>query len=751
MKFNLRWKFTFYICLLLLAVGVGISLYSIYQQRRILFQEMITNNTTNAHVLAKALVNAVYNLDVNQIDQLLEAAKENKNLSAIYMFDSKGVVLTDGTEENILMGMNVPPIASLIKSVEADKRAQILNNDQFVYIAMPVMTPDQKVIGVLAYKVSKILLNIQLYHVLRNTLLMLVLILVLGIIGMFFYAKNFTAPLIRMARQARLISKGEYKHRLTVYSHDEIGMLTNAINKMTENLETTTVSKEYAENIFESIANMLIVVKPDFTITDVNTTTLTTLGYKKYELLDVSIASLFNEIQATVDVNDQSTQINNIIENSLLQSIEKTFIKRDKTEITVLFSSATYNDPSGDTMGIICSAQDISELKQTRDQLIQSQKIESVGRLAAGIARDFNNSLEGIKGNAEFLKKSNLGNADQLKKIDVILNVTQQAAVLVRQLLGFSQKGQYERENIDVNKIINTVSTLLESADEKNIIIRRKLEDDLWAMSGDFSQINQAVMNVGINALDAMHRGGELSFTTRNLVLDKEFCKTHTKLRPGDYILIRITDTGVGISSDIIDQIFEPFVTTKEVGKGTGLGLSVVYGITRNHGGVVTVYSDGESGSTFSLYFPRSMNAGGNTEGIQHQPNDVTPSVLLPKEILIVDDEYYIRDIMANMLMERNKAVKLLFAGDGEEAVTLYKQNKDHVELIIMDVTMPKMNGLEAFELIRSIHSSVPILFISGYMESDEIIALRAQGRVDFIQKPFSENVLIEKANGVLH
>ncbi|PHQ80685.1 MAG: hypothetical protein COB66_04215 [Coxiella sp. (in: Bacteria)] len=382
-------------------------------------------------------------------------------------------------------------------------------------------------------------------------------------------------------------------------------------------------------------------------------------------------------------------------------------------------------------------------------QLMQSQKLESIGNLAGGIAHDFNNLLAGIQGYAQLLELKLQNNPELLKNANVIVQSVKRATELTQQLLGFARKGQYEMVDINVNSIITEVQSLLCRTINKNITLTCDLAPDLWLIRGDSTQISQVLMNIAVNARDAMPGGGELWFETQNLVADEIFCKIQKRLQPGNYVHISITDTGIGIPQQIRDQIFDPFFTTKEVGKGTGLGLSMAYGIIKNHNGDIAVYSDDSGGSVFHLYFPAILSV---DESIKHQliRGKMKVDVLIPNSVLVVDDEEIIRDLIVDLLKDLKNEVDILIARDGEEGVALYEANQDTIDIVILDLIMPKMRGCRSFKVIRKINPTIPVLFVSGYSESGEISALRQTGYVDFIQKPFSREDLIAKINALL-
>lgn len=388
-------------------------------------------------------------------------------------------------------------------------------------------------------------------------------------------------------------------------------------------------------------------------------------------------------------------------------------------------------------------------LKTTQEQLVQSQKLEALGKLAGGIAHDFNNLLGAILGYANLLKNEFSTNPPIYKKLSIIEMSAQRGAELTRQLLGFARKGQYEKKKIDLNQSIQETCQLLSRSLDKNINIQTEFESSLWPIEGDGTQIQQVLMNLGVNARDAMPYGGDLMLSSRNIIADKAYCQSHKKLKPGNYVRISISDTGLGISKEIQDKIFDPFFTTKPVGKGTGLGLSMVYGIMGNHNGVISVYSELNQGTIFHLYFPAMEGAAADQKNDSeiHEQDDFHKRLreercLEGKKFLIVDDEKNIRELVGDIL--RSYGAIVSYSTNGEEAIKEIEDGK-RVDQVILDVIMPKMDGIQAFFKMRMMNPELPVLFCSGYSENSEMTELRRINHVDFIQKPFCEDSLLKK------
>lgn len=390
-------------------------------------------------------------------------------------------------------------------------------------------------------------------------------------------------------------------------------------------------------------------------------------------------------------------------------------------------------------------------------QLQQSQKLESIGQLASGIAHDFNNLLGGILGYTSILKEELKSNKAITANLSVIEASTSRAADLAQQLLGLARKKQCEYVAINLEESIGEVTQLLRRTVDKIVSIETRCADELWAIEGDSTQIQQVLMNLGLNARDAMlPAGGRLKFEALNRRIEEIPFDAMTGLSPGNHVCLSVSDTGTGVAEDIRKTIFDPFFTTKEVGKGTGLGLSMVYRIMKKHSGSVTVESEIGKGTTFHLYFPALGKCAGELEAESMRDSRTegcNVNELLNKDggnkkksILVADDEEIIRSLVTTVLKNRGHTVYL--AKDGEEAVQVHNDHSMEIDLAILDICMPKMDGMEAFKSMREADPRLKVVFSSGHSESDEIARLKEKLSVKFIQKPFSLDSFIETVEG---
>lgn len=404
-------------------------------------------------------------------------------------------------------------------------------------------------------------------------------------------------------------------------------------------------------------------------------------------------------------------------------------------------------DREGRVMQVIEYTQDITDKKRLEYQLRQSQKMESVGRLAGGIAHDFNNLLTVILGYSELALDMPMTDfpADHpvRKQMSTISEAGRKAATLVRQLLAFSKKQVLEMKTVDVNEIIENIAKILRLVIGEDVMLELNLSPSVTNVRADVGQMEQVLMNLAVNARDAMPCGGKLVIETDNVELDEEYAKTHAGTTPGPYVMIAVTDTGMGMGREVQEKIFEPFFTTKGT-RGTGLGLSTVYGIVRQHNGSIYVYSEERIGTTFKVYLPATAGTVEADVEKQRKMRDLRGT----ETILVVDDEASIRRLILDTL--EPLGYRLIEASCGEEALQKSAMTKNGIDLLLTDVIMPDINGRELADRLRQERESIKILFMSGYTE--EMIALHGVTETGrrFLQKPLTPKKLVANIRDIL-
>ena len=380
---------------------------------------------------------------------------------------------------------------------------------------------------------------------------------------------------------------------------------------------------------------------------------------------------------------------------------------------------------------------DTTEQHRLQEGLQQAQKMEAVGRLAGGVAHDFNNLLTGIIGNLSLAELG--GGADEGETTDELIATAkragERAADLVKQLLGFSRRTHLQFRIADCNEVIHDVEGLIRRTLDPRIRIEIDTEKDLWGTKVDPNQIEQVVMNMCVNAKDAMVPSGKISITSRNVVLERKNLSENLSAEPGDYVAITVADDGEGMPPEVLKMIYEPFFTTKEQGKGTGLGLATSYGIIRQHGGWIDCSSTVGEGTVFTIYLPKAADAVVVPRAERAKPDEDTQRG--SETILLVDDEKVVRTVAQSVL--KHHGYKTLCAEDGLVAMDYFKRGEDEIDLVLLDLTMPNLSGADTFKRIRAEFGEVPVIVCSGYaVNLDEFEAENGARPNGFVQKPYN-------------
>lgn len=400
------------------------------------------------------------------------------------------------------------------------------------------------------------------------------------------------------------------------------------------------------------------------------------------------------------------------------------------------------HDENGKVTGMFGVSRDVTEHRRLEAQLLQAQKMESIGRLAGGVAHDFNNKLTVIMGYAE-LSKMRLSDSEQLlHNLGEITKAAEHSRDITAQLLSFSRQQIISPKALNLNKAIMDTQKMLPRLIGEDILLTVDMDKNLWMVKIDVTQLDQIIMNLGVNARDAMPDGGELKITTSNVTIEEAYCREHLDASPGDYVQLTFCDNGHGMDEETAKHIFEPFFTTKEVGKGTGLGLATIYGIVTQNKGFISIYSEPGRGTVFKIFLPR----------LEEESPEGTQEVIAPIKgsgtILLVEDDESVRKMTTSML--ENIGYDIIVAKSSQDAVRLCEDRSRHIDIVLSDIIMPGMNGKEMMDKILNIRPDIKTLYTSGY--SSEIISRQGliEDNIHFIQKPFSLKVLNEKIKSLL-
>jgi PAS domain S-box-containing protein len=559
----------------------------------------------------------------------------------------------------------------------------------------------------------------------------------LVIIASFFFERIKKKYQMELIDNQRTLKESENKFRV---AYDEL-------NREMKERQRVEYALRESEERFREMAELMpqTVFETDVTgkLTFVNRNAFDNFGYSQTDF-DRGVNSL--EMVIPEDRERATENIAKIINGEDVGLNEYTALRKDGSTFPVMVHSATIVR-DGETSGIRGFIIDITdrqnaeeERRRLETQFHQAQKLETIGTLAGGIAHDFNNLMTTILGNTSLILYDIDNTNPHYEPLKNIERQIKRGAELTTQLLGYARKGKYHVKPVNLNQIVEENAAAF-GRTRKEITIRWALADDLLAVEADQGQIQQVLLNLFVNAADAMPTGGSLDLKTSNATHREIKSKDYHPV-PGDYLRLTVSDTGIGMDEKVRQRIFDPFFSTKETGKGTGLGLASVYGIIKNHGGYIEVQSQTGRGSQFSIYLPASADR--VTKIVEPATEIMTGS----GTILIVDDEEMVLDVGARVLQKLGYTV--LESSNGFNAVELYKKLRDKIKLVVLDIVMPDMSGGEVYDRLKDINPDVKVLLASGYSIDDQAREIMERGCDGFIQKPFSMKTMSDKISEIL-
>ncbi len=502
-------------------------------------------------------------------------------------------------------------------------------------------------------------------------------------------------------------------------------------------------AKLYAENIISNFLDTLIVTNPDGTISTINQAALDLLEYEEEELIGKPVGTIFEKGK---EVKPFFTgTLKELANRGVLRNYELTYVTRSGRRIPMSFNASVMRNENGKILGLVAGAKDISKLKKTEARLRQSQKMEAIGQLAGGVAHDFNNMLTVILGYIDFCMTVIEEDNAAYQYLNEILKAAKRAANLTNQLLLFSRRQPMKLAPIDINSVILDMSKMLNRLIGEDISLNTTLEPKLRNIKADIGNIEQLIINLAVNARDAMPDGGKICIRTKNVLVDKEYCRTYKYARPGRFICLTIRDSGGGMDHAILERIFEPFFTTKGIGKGTGMGLSVVYGIVKKHDGWINVETSPGKGAEFRIFLPvisRKIEEKGR--------GTVSPKVLKGsgERILLVEDNDDIRNLSVKLLS--GNGYEVFAAANVRKAMDIFDKRDGDFDLIFCDVILPDGRGPKLVDKFVAARPGLRILMTSGYSDQkSDWQTIRERG-YNFLQKPYSLSDLLNAVKEIL-
>ena len=533
-----------------------------------------------------------------------------------------------------------------------------------------------------------------------------------------------------------------------------LGMLIfRDVTLRTQTLEELRNERDFSAKVLDVTGVLVLQVGPDGNILLFNRQCEEVTGYAAAEAIGRKMTD-FLLSEAARDFHLRA--FGQILAGQIPPALEYAILTKTGEERLVVWNYAAIPGPGGMVRSIVAAGTDVTERRRFERAVITMQKMEAVGTLAGGIAHDFNNILTGILGNLDLARKTLPPDSAAVKSIEESIQASERAARLIRQLLEFSRRTPLERRATDVRKVVREVGHLYSQTIDKRIKVLVSADDDLWIARADSSQVHQVLMNLCVNARDAIMeqldggQGGQeteakaIWVRAENVTIGEEYCRAYPFARPGEYVVLSIADNGIGMEEATQRRVFEPFFTTKRLGRGTGLGLSTVYGIVKQHEGWITLDSEPGTGTTFRCYFPRSTDS---PEEMAVLPGEKRPPE--GKEtILLVDDEEMIRDLGTRILTMQGYTV--LTAGDGQQAIDMFLAGRESIDLVLLDMSMPYMSGMEVLERIRKIDPRAKVVLSSGYRDDETRKTDRLSEASAFLPKPYRADMLARIVRDVL-
>jgi two-component system cell cycle sensor histidine kinase/response regulator CckA len=519
--------------------------------------------------------------------------------------------------------------------------------------------------------------------------------------------------------------------------------------------ERTLAEDELAKQ--RSFLRQVIDLNPNFIFAKDRAGRFTLVNQAVAEVYGTSVEDMLGKTDANFNPNQEEVEWFRRGDLEVMDTLEEKFIPEEvitdaagqrrwlqTIKRPIVSSDGAVTQMLGVATDITARKQAEEALHRSEEQLRQSQKMEAVGKLAGGVAHDFNNLLTAINGHSELALRRLHPDDPIYRKLEGIKRAGERAAGLTRQLLAFSRKQIMQPKVLDLNQVIFEMNKMLQPLIGEDIDLFTKLTPDLGKVKADPGQIEQVLLNLTVNSRDAMPRGGKLTIETANVYLDEDYAGLHSSVVPGRYVMLAVSDTGCGMNAETRERIFEPFFTTKEVGKGTGLGLSTVYGIVKQSGGNVWVYSEVGRGTTFKVYLPCIDTRAEEPE----QGADDNRMMAGTETVLLVEDEEMVREMAREIL--RESGYQVLEARHGQEALLVAEQHHGPIHVMLSDVVMPQMSGRELAEQLSPRRREMKVLYMSGYTDD----AIVHHGVLDegmaFIEKPFTPLALARKLREVL-
>ncbi|NLI16590.1 MAG: response regulator [candidate division Zixibacteria bacterium] len=763
---TIRSKLASIITMIIAAISIFIFVYFPANLKKHAISALSDKANSIISITAYSIAPGLVFDDKDAIREVINSAITNKDLVFIVVKNDSGRIVDSYAR--------AVDVLHDLKKLHTD--STFAESHEIYHVTSPVIFNNSKV-GEICLGFSLAQVSQEINSSQNTAAFVSLLILIIGMIAVYAISAVITKPLMSIAKSAKHIAQGDLTIRTNVTTNDEVGDLANAFNIMVDNIQISQNKLiDLNAGLEEKVRERTKELRDE--ISD---------RIKAEEELAQSLSLLTATLESTADgilvVNNEGKIINlnqkfidmwsippEIIQSKdnqkaidfvlgqlkypelFLKKVQESYAHLDiESEDTLELIDGKiferYSQPyklGGKSVGRVWSFRDITEKHRLEDSLRQSQKMEAIGRLAGGVAHDFNNVLTVIMGYGDFLASKIPRDDPMFKDLEEIKKAAERASSLTHQLLAFSRKQIMSPKVLDLNKVVGNMEKMLKRLIGEDIDMVFIPKENLYRIWADQGQIEQVIMNIVVNARDAMPDGGKITIETANVELDEAYAHAHGNVRRGPHVVLSISDTGIGMDENTKSRIFEPFFTTKEVGKGTGLGLATVYGIVKQTGGDIYVYSEPGKGTTFKIYLPQINQEQENRAGAENTNESLDGD----ETILLVEDEKSLRDLAFAILVRRGYTV--LEAGNGEEATAISRNYNGTIHLMLTDVIMPLMNGRELADKLRQERPDMHVLFMSGYTD-EAIIRHGVLDSMDaFIQKPFTPVRLAKTVREIL-
>ncbi|NWF35675.1 response regulator [Mariprofundus sp. KV] len=740
------------VALLIMAIMAAAASYFLITQNQALKGALSQQARSLSESLAEGVRLGVVLEDGEFVQQVASGMLGLPNILYIDIYLSDGKLLQNlGEKKHDLMLSETMRAEAISSGFSVGKSAVDQSNSGYLDFMVPVRFEGDasRVAGFVRLGLSTTGITKKWQETLVTTIWATLLLMMIGCALIYLPMRRIIKPIEQLSEGALKIGQGDLDFKISVDHKDEIGRLAGNFNDMAASLrkQNREIQKKTDElerserkfrELFENIGQPLYINALDGHLIDCNQAMVDLFGF-------ADRAEMIQEIRDGALIYANPDERNKVIRELLakgeIKEREIEFKHKDGTTLKTLVTSRVRFDEEDEAVGFEGIIQDVTQMRSLEDQLFHVQKMESIGTLAGGIAHDFNNLLAAILSSAEMARMKIEDRESVERYISTITSASLRAAELTRGLLGFARKGKTRVEDIDAGELVAEVEGLLRETIDRSVRIYTDVSPSLWPIRGNPSQVHQVLMNLCVNARDAILDAGghELKISLRNEVIDQAFVKAHPSALRGSYVLIDVADDGGGIADDLRDQIFDPFFTTKAIGKGTGLGLATVYGIIKNHGGYLYLDSTIGKGTTFHIYLPAAIKEEvAETESALDVMTGVfppLPELEMNKLVLFVDDEEVLRFIVSEFLKARGYNV--LLAEDGKQALEIMAKYSDAIDLIVLDLIMPEMGGEEVLKVVKRDYPEIPVIIASGYSAQSLDRKMAYQNYDGYLEKPY--------------